>query len=72
MNDEAHHASAEGYQTILKHFGVLEEGSHIKLWGCSATLRRHDGVSLSPTFQEIVYEMQVLQMLEEKWLLPLI
>ncbi|KAI8902916.1 P-loop containing nucleoside triphosphate hydrolase protein [Globomyces pollinis-pini] len=66
--DVAHHATAESYQNILKYFGLFEPNNHIKLWGCSATLRRHDGIGLEPTFQKIAYAHSVSDMLKENWL----
>lgn len=70
--DEAHHASAATYQTVLKALNVYgSRGRHIKVWGCSATLRRHDGTSLKPTFEEIIYHVPVSKMIEDKWLTDL-
>jgi ATP-dependent helicase IRC3 len=54
----------------LQHFKVYEPDSSVKVWGCSATLRRHDGKSLRPTFEEIVYERTVGDMIKENWLCP--
>jgi ATP-dependent helicase IRC3 len=65
--DEAHHASAATYQRILEYFGAYDPISPIKVWGCSATLRRHDGVSLSPTFEEVIYDMKIKDLIEKKW-----
>lgn len=66
--DEAHHSSADTYQRVLKHMTAMDENSKVKVWGCSATLRRHDGISLKPTFQEIVYHRNVTDMIADKWL----
>lgn len=66
--DEAHHASASTYQRILNHFKVYDPDSSIKVWGCSATIRRHDGISLSPTFEKIVYQRTVQEMIDDGWL----
>lgn len=66
--DEAHHAAASSYQSILNHFRVFDPESHIKLWGCSATLRRHDGLALGDTFEDVVYTRKVAEMIDEKWL----
>lgn len=38
------------------------------VWGCSATLRRHDGLSLGVAFDEIVYSKSFEEMIEEGWL----
>jgi ATP-dependent helicase IRC3 len=51
--DEAHHASATTYTRILDYFGARDPSSHVMVWGCSATVRRHDGVSLGDVFEQI-------------------
>ncbi|KAJ3413003.1 hypothetical protein HDV05_008654 [Chytridiales sp. JEL 0842] len=64
--DEAHHAAASGYIRILKSFGALDPDSHIFVWGCSATLRRHDGLSLGEAFDKVVYNQPFLEMIAKK------
>ncbi|ORZ13201.1 P-loop containing nucleoside triphosphate hydrolase protein [Absidia repens] len=71
MIDEAHHAAASTYTRILSHFGATEPDSHVLIWGCSATVRRHDGLSLSNAFSDIAFHMDFLDMIESKWLSPL-
>ncbi|TPX36118.1 hypothetical protein SmJEL517_g01595 [Synchytrium microbalum] len=66
--DEAHHGTAEVYRRVLDHFGARDPSSNILLWGCSATLRRHDGVSLGDVFQQIVYHKDVGEMIDAGWL----
>ena len=66
--DEAHHAAASTYQRILNHFQVLDPGNHIFLWGCSATVGRHDFQSLGTVFEKIVYHRSVKEMINEGWL----
>ncbi|KAJ3070894.1 hypothetical protein HDU98_006095 [Podochytrium sp. JEL0797] len=66
--DEAHHASATTYTRLLTHLGALSDASHLLVWGCSATLRRHDGRSLAPVFQEIVYHKPFLEMIRQEYL----
>ena len=68
--DEAHHATSSTYQRIINHFGVFDKESNIYLWGCSATLRRHDGLALKPTFEVIAYERPISDMISENWLCP--
>ena len=53
--DEAHHTSANSYMRILSHFGAQEKHTRVLLWGCSATLRRHDGVALGAAFDEVTF-----------------
>ncbi|KAJ3186428.1 hypothetical protein HK101_009651 [Irineochytrium annulatum] len=63
--DEAHHASAASYKRLLENIGVFSPDSHILLLGCSATFRRHDGVSLSPVFDEVVFHRGFLNMIQQ-------
>ncbi|KAJ3277353.1 hypothetical protein HK104_003370, partial [Borealophlyctis nickersoniae] len=62
----AHHAVSTLYTRILHHF--LSTTSHILVWGCSATLRRHDGVSLRRVFEKIVYQCTLKDMMDAKML----
>lgn len=66
--DEAHHATASTYLRILDYFGARDDESAIKVWGCSATLRRHDGVSLGAVFEKIGYSRTIMDMWDEGWL----
>ncbi|KAI9294322.1 P-loop containing nucleoside triphosphate hydrolase protein, partial [Neoconidiobolus thromboides FSU 785] len=77
--DEAHHSSAITYLRILNHFGLIKNeeennldsnkiNNKILLWGCSATLRRHDGVGLSKIFDKIIYHKDFFEMVKEGWL----
>ncbi|KAI8140480.1 P-loop containing nucleoside triphosphate hydrolase protein [Fennellomyces sp. T-0311] len=68
MIDEVHHAAASTYITVLNHFGT---NSDIFVWGCSATVRRHDGIALDGIFDKIVYHMDMLQMIDKEWLCPI-
>ncbi|KAI9100521.1 P-loop containing nucleoside triphosphate hydrolase protein [Phlyctochytrium arcticum] len=64
----AHHAAASTYQRIFEHFGTDKPESDILLWGCSATVRRHDGLGLEVAFDKIVFHKSITEMIEEKWL----
>ncbi|KAI8819173.1 P-loop containing nucleoside triphosphate hydrolase protein [Fimicolochytrium jonesii] len=66
--DEAHHTAAVTYQRILKHFGADVPESPVLVWGCTATVRRHDGVTLKSAFDEIVFHRSIKQMMDEGWL----
>eukprot|EP01134_Creolimax_fragrantissima_P006533 CFRG6533T1 len=69
--DEAHHAAAATYLRIIDYFGGRREDSHVRVWGCTATARRHDGVSLGVLFQETAFHRNVFQMLDEGYLCPM-
>ena len=65
--DEAHHSAAATYRRILSHFNAFNQGP-VRVWGCSATLYRHDGISLKPVFEDIVFHKKVIDMISEGWL----
>ncbi|PVV05327.1 hypothetical protein BB560_000158 [Smittium megazygosporum] len=68
--DEAHHSAALSYRKIVDHFDISKYDPKSLgpiIWGCSATLSRHDGLSLSAVFDKIVYNKDFLEMIEEKW-----
>ena len=69
--DEAHHVAAQSYRRILTHFQATQSGHGPFVWGCSATLRRHDGLALDGVFDDIVFHKDMLDMIQEGWLSPL-
>ncbi|ORX71620.1 P-loop containing nucleoside triphosphate hydrolase protein, partial [Linderina pennispora] len=69
--DEAHHAAAMTYRRIIDYFITLKGNQDLVVWGCSATLRRHDGLSLNHVFDEIVYQKSFFEMISEQWLCPM-
>ncbi|KAI9488383.1 P-loop containing nucleoside triphosphate hydrolase protein [Zychaea mexicana] len=71
MIDEVHHAAANTYTNILDYFDTFAADNHIFVWGCSATVRRHDGIALEGIFDKIVYHMDLLHMIEAGWLCPI-
>ncbi|KAF9439310.1 hypothetical protein BGZ76_003840 [Entomortierella beljakovae] len=66
--DEAHHAAAQTYYRILEHFGAHVPETHIFVYGCSATVRRHDGIKLGGIFDYISFHKGFVTMIEDKWL----
>jgi len=69
--DEAHHAIAATYRTIFEHFGLFEADSNKLLLGVTATPVRGDGRGLNAVFQEIVYQMSILDAIQKGWLCDL-
>lgn len=69
--DEAHHVAAASYLRVLDHFKVREATSPILLWGCSATLRRHDGLGLGRVFDAITYHRNMLELMKDGYLAPM-
>jgi ATP-dependent helicase IRC3 len=69
--DEAHHATAETYRRILAHLNILDcdplEGCP-QLLGVTATVDRGDGVGLAAVFEQVVYELPLLPMIEDQYL----
>ncbi len=68
--DEAHHATAPTYQRVLAHFGATHPSTAVLVWGCSATLRRHDGAALSDVFDQVTYSSSIQTMWEQGFLAP--
>ena len=69
ITDEAHHATAESYQTIYKHFGVDEHGTSKMLHlGVTATPNRADNRGLSTVYDEVSYSMGILEAIQQGWL----
>ncbi|ODV64475.1 double-stranded DNA-dependent ATPase, partial [Ascoidea rubescens DSM 1968] len=69
--DEVHHAASTTYQTILSHFGSHDFKSGISVAGFSATIRRHDGKSLSRILDHLVFHKSLPGMIEDGWLTDL-
>lgn len=65
--DEAHRSAAKTYQRIINHV----VGPQTLLLGVTATPDRSDGGGLDKVFQEIVYEMSLLDAIEQGFLVDL-
>ena len=65
--DEAHHAAAETYRLVLAHLGCFDPDGPLTL-GVTATADRGDGVGLGAVFEEIVYELPILDLIEQGYL----
>jgi ATP-dependent helicase IRC3 len=68
--DEAHHAAAETYRTVVEHFGGFAAAGPLVV-GFTATPERGDGVGLAAVFQEIVYQRPMLDMMSAGYLCDL-
>ena len=60
--DEAHHVASATYQRILRHFGADTAAARVRVWGCSATLQRHDGLSLQGAFDVISFQRTIVDL----------
>ncbi len=65
--DEAHHATAESYRSVLEGVGAFADGGPLVL-GVTATAFRADGESLGEIFDEVVYESSILAMIKGQYL----
>src|SRR6516165_1373506 len=63
--DEAHHTLAESYLRILSHFGSA------KVLGVTATPDRGDRRSLGRYYEDIAFDISLLDMIKDGWLCPI-
>lgn len=68
--DEAHHSSAQSYQSVIEHFRAGEPGGPLLL-GVTATPFRADGADLSKVFDKIVYSLDLPTAIEQKYLVDI-
>ena len=68
--DEAHHAAAPSYRSTLEALRAFEGEGPVVL-GVTATPGRGDGVGLDSVFQEVVYEMGILDGIQGGYLVDL-
>lgn len=64
--DEAHHAAADTYLSVLRHFGCFDEGA--RAVGFTATMSRGDDKALGDVWQEIVYVKDTAELIAEGYL----
>lgn len=69
--DEAHHATAPSYETVIKDLDFFNNASDKLLVGVTATPKRGDGIGLGNIFQEIVFERSIHTMIRSGYLSPL-
>lgn len=63
--DEAHHATASSYQSVIDHFMA---NPHATLLGFTATPNRADGVAMGSVFDEIVFQYGMRDAINDGWL----
>lgn len=69
--DECHHAAAEDNMRVLRELGCFDADWNGTLLGFTATTTRGDGIGLGTVFELIAYERTVVEMIHEKYLVPL-
>lgn len=67
VTDECHHATAESYQRIFKHFKVRQRKDILNL-GVTATSKRGDGKGLKGTYDVVSHSWSVIDAIREGWL----
>ena len=68
--DEAHHAAAKSYRTLIKHLGFAKShGVQKLLVGFTATPHRSDGRGLDEVFQEVVYHISIKKLVNRGYLI---
>jgi superfamily II DNA or RNA helicase len=67
--DEAHHAVAATYRTILEHFGAFETPARVLVAGFTATLVRGDKEKLSDVWQKVAFQKDIAFMIRRGYLL---
>ena len=66
--DEAHHALAASYITVMKHFGSFD--GTCQTVGFTATPMRGDGKTLFPTWERVAFQRDISWMVRRKFLVP--
>ncbi|MEC7987484.1 MAG: DEAD/DEAH box helicase family protein [Myxococcota bacterium] len=69
--DECHHAAAEDNMRVLRELRCFDGDWDGTLLGFTATTTRADGIGLGEVFELIAYERNILDMIREKYLVPL-
>lgn len=65
--DEAHHAVARSYRSILAYF---QQNPNLKVLGVTATPKRADQLAMGQVFDCVAYEMGIEAAIDEGWLVP--
>lgn len=63
--DEAHHSISQSWQKVLNHFD-----SHAKVLGVTATPDRGDKRNLGEYYENVAYELTLLDLIRDKYLVP--
>jgi len=66
--DECHHATAASYRTIMGELGCFDADSPTCAVGFTATLKRSDKASLGDVWQEVCFQRDILDMINDGWL----
>lgn len=67
--DEAHHAVARSYRSVINHFTTKNPA--IKTLGVTATPDRADELALGQVFESVAYEYEIKDAIDDGWLVPI-
>lgn len=65
--DEAHHAVARTYRSVLSHF---QQSPTLRVLGVTATPKRSDQLAMGQVFQSVAYDYGIEPAVEHGWLVP--
>lgn len=65
--DEAHHAPAPTYRTVIEHFS---RNPKCRLLGVTATPKRKDQAAMGAVFASVAYTMDIRKGIDAGWLVP--
>ena len=65
--DEAHHAVASSYRSVIDHF---QKNPSVKVIGVTATPDRSDEVAMKNVFESVAYEYSLIEAIKDGWLVP--
>lgn len=68
--DEAHHALAKRWRTVIDWFCDQTKGGHARLLGVTATPDRGDKQALSQVFESVAYQVSMRDLIEQGFLCP--
>jgi len=68
ITDEAHHATANGWQSVLEYY---KQNKNIKIVGCTATPDRADEEALGQVYDSVAFEYELPDAINDGWLVPL-
>lgn len=67
--DEAHHAVAGGYRTVIDHF---QQDKDTRILGVTATPDRADEQAMGKVFGSCAFEYNILDAIDDGWLVPVL
>jgi len=67
--DEAHHAVADGYGTVMEHF---RQNPDLRILGVTATPDRADEQAMGKVFGSCAFEYSILDAINDGWLVPIV